>query len=286
MFITYKIINLITGEFYIGSHKTNNPNDKYMGSGIKIKESIKQYGIENHKKEIIEIFDNREDSLNLEHSLVKRAKEEFPDKVLNITNGGTSFDYLNEHYTFDRSAFGKMASEANREFWEKVKKENIERYNANPKFCKTCGKQIDYAHRVNDFCSSSCAAIFNNPKRRGTRTKIVICKRCGKEFEVAQSNKIRKFCCRECMAKYYSEHSEDYAIPRATETTLRIVRDLEIIRKRHETESYAQIAKDYGVSRNYIKDAVKGRVGKSLLKNDNSFFVSELSEYCDDQKSE
>lgn len=74
MFITYKITNTITSQYYIGSHKTDNINDGYMGSGKLIRDSIKKYGIENHRKEILAVFDNRKDSVDLEHKLVKQKK--------------------------------------------------------------------------------------------------------------------------------------------------------------------------------------------------------------------
>ena len=53
----YKTTNLINGKFYIGKHQSENINDNYIGSGIALKRAIKQYGIENFKKEILFIFD-------------------------------------------------------------------------------------------------------------------------------------------------------------------------------------------------------------------------------------
>ena len=50
-----------------------------------------------------------------------------------------------------------------------------EKYNNAPKYCKCCGKIIPYEKRDNIFCSSSCAAKYNNTNREvveKTRKKI------------------------------------------------------------------------------------------------------------------
>lgn len=83
----YKTTCLITGRFYIGIHSTNNLEDGYMGSGKRLRRSIRKYGVNNHEKEILEFFENRE-------LLIEREKEIITPEVLankkcmNIQPGG------------------------------------------------------------------------------------------------------------------------------------------------------------------------------------------------------
>jgi group I intron endonuclease len=72
----YKTTNLINGKYYIGMHSTNDLNDGYVGSGKRLWYSIKKYGLENFKCEILEFSPDRS-------SLKKREKDIVNEDTLN-----------------------------------------------------------------------------------------------------------------------------------------------------------------------------------------------------------
>lgn len=82
--------------------------------------------------------------------------------------------------------------------------ERIEKYNKEPNKCKECGKILDYEHRSNKFCCSSCAATHNNLKRRTQNMEENrTCMHCGKLLskrrnEPWQAYNRRMFCSNEC----------------------------------------------------------------------------------------
>lgn len=84
--IIYKITNLINKKVYIGKDKNN--NKKYLGSGIYLKRSIKKYGRNNFKKEILEYCYNDIKINNREKYWIKFYKSNNNKYGYNLTDGG------------------------------------------------------------------------------------------------------------------------------------------------------------------------------------------------------
>lgn len=108
-FTVYKVINLITNEYYIGVHKTSNLNDNYLGSGLHIKNQVRKYGKENFKKEILFEFDKEEDAYQKEIQLVE---ENINNKLcLNIGPGGIGgAKFKGKHHTNETKLKNREAS--------------------------------------------------------------------------------------------------------------------------------------------------------------------------------
>jgi hypothetical protein len=84
----YKTTCNVTGRWYVGMHSTSNLEDGYMGSGLRIRRSIRKYGPENHTKEILEFLPTKEALVLREIEIIN--KELIADNnCMNLKEGGT-----------------------------------------------------------------------------------------------------------------------------------------------------------------------------------------------------
>lgn len=113
----YKITCTINDKYYIGMHSTFDLEDGYMGSGKRIKNSIKKHGLENHVKEILEYLPNRS-------SLKEREKELVNEELLNdslcmnLQLGGVGGFSSKEHQIKASLKANKKASKSLKLLWK------------------------------------------------------------------------------------------------------------------------------------------------------------------------
>ena len=86
-YFVYETKNLKNGKIYIGIHETEDLNDGYLGSGLKLKRSIRYYGKKFFERKILFYCNSREELIKLESKLVN---DEFVNRTdtYNLTTGG------------------------------------------------------------------------------------------------------------------------------------------------------------------------------------------------------
>jgi len=108
------------------------------------------------------------------------------------------------------SGHGVAHSQKKKDFDNKVRTENQERYYKSPTKCKGCGKVISYENRNNVFCGSSCSAIYNN-KRRESKLISSDCLNCGKTYTITK-NSNGKYCSLKCSTEYKKKKNKTKAV--------------------------------------------------------------------------
>jgi hypothetical protein len=144
----YKTTNLVNGKYYIGMHSTNNLNDGYIGSGKRLWYSIKFYGRENFKCEILEMFQNRESLRNREKELVN--EDILKDKMcMNLKTGGDG-GFVNEEHKQKFLKAGTMALNRTKKSAESLRKKlNNSKYKTEySSKIKDGQKKINYDHKT------------------------------------------------------------------------------------------------------------------------------------------
>ena len=121
----YKTTCLITNRYYVGMHSTFNLDDGYMGSGRRLKYSIRKHGVENHKREILMFFDNRELLIEGEENFITDGMVNDPN-CMNLRKGGTGgFTIEQQRENARKSNIKQKELWDNDSEWGKRKRENL-----------------------------------------------------------------------------------------------------------------------------------------------------------------
>lgn len=96
-YTVYKTTNIVNGKYYIGVHKTKNPDDAYLGSGKLLKRAVEKYGRDSFRKEIVEVFERADEAFSLELLLVGEDVVALPE-CYNVKVGGRGgWDHMFEN---------------------------------------------------------------------------------------------------------------------------------------------------------------------------------------------
>lgn len=119
-YLVYRITNLINGKIYVGKHQTDNINDGYLGSGIRIRHAMKKYGYENFKKEILFECSSKNEMDAKEAEIVN---EDFLNRndTYNLKIGGDGgFDFINSNGINNKANNFILGNKA----WRKIMSDN------------------------------------------------------------------------------------------------------------------------------------------------------------------
>ena len=87
IYFVYITTNLINSKQYVGEH-TANMNDSYLGSGKLLKSTIKKYGKENFKREILEYFNSKEEAFSAQEKYINEYNTLTPNGYNISPKGG------------------------------------------------------------------------------------------------------------------------------------------------------------------------------------------------------
>lgn len=91
----YITTNAINGMKYIGKHKSNEFDCKYLGSGILLRKAIKKYGAENFKVELLKSAETLKELNSLEIEFIEKYNCTHDSSFYNLSKGGDGGDTVN-----------------------------------------------------------------------------------------------------------------------------------------------------------------------------------------------
>lgn len=90
-YFVYLTTNLVNRKQYVGDHSTRNIDDEYLGSGVYFKNALKEYGKENFKREIIEVFHTKEEAFIAQEKYINEYNTLVPNGYNISPKGGSKY---------------------------------------------------------------------------------------------------------------------------------------------------------------------------------------------------
>ena len=179
----YKTINILNEKFYIGKHQTNDPNDRYLGSGKALRLAIKKYGKRNFIKEVLFVFDTEEEMNEKEKELVTQELIA-SSQCYNCGIGGEGGPQFKgrKHSEATRQKLRNIAlgRKHTRETCMKISQNNWSRRDpiSQRTHAKAAGAK---AKRNPEKTSASLKEYYAKYNRKGGQATVVKCPVCNKE---------------------------------------------------------------------------------------------------------
>lgn len=131
IFYIYKTTNLVNNKYYVGKHCAFNLDNNYLGSGTRLRRSIRKHGVENFKKEILEFCNSAEELIIREREIVNSKL--LQDKLcMNLQLGGGG-GFINKEHQRKTASKGRESQKKLRE--------------TNPEWVKKRGDKISVARK-------------------------------------------------------------------------------------------------------------------------------------------
>ena len=97
LYTVYKTVNLANGKYYFGVHKTEDPDDSYLGSGNYIRRAIVKYGEQGFRKDVLFTYLDPELAFAKEDEIIQCYRGLDP-LCMNLRRGGSGgFDWINKN---------------------------------------------------------------------------------------------------------------------------------------------------------------------------------------------
>ena len=142
-YYVYKITNTKTGEFYIGKRQCNCPvkQDPYMGSGVKIKASVNELGVNTFTKKILAICRDNDELAAVENAYV--GHNIYNNFCLNLAEGA---DVNSKRYFRKKYKSTQRELQLQKEMYKNLKIKFNLLYNTHQRILKDY-KQLENAYK-------------------------------------------------------------------------------------------------------------------------------------------